>query len=101
MSKSDSHKKAQNKAAGKNGETEVKLPNKKKLDALSSGGKRATEVERCGNFDDAAKRLKSSNAPQKTLQVPQKDFDKAVQAMKDNKVKGTVKNLSGTKKKSV
>lgn len=101
MSKSESHKKAQNKAAGKNGYTEYQLKNGKKLDAMSANKKRATEVERNGNFSDATKRLKASGASQKVLQVPQKDMKRAEQAMKESGVNGTVKNMSGTKRKSV
>lgn len=101
MSKSNSHKRLQAKAAGKNGQTEVPLKGGKKLDALTANGKRATEVERCGDFKNAVKRLKSSGAKQKVLQVPQKDLKRAEKAMKDADLKGTVKNLSGTYRKSV
>ncbi len=101
MTKSSSHKTAQAKAAGKNGTTEHKLKGGKKLDALTSGGKRATEIERSGNFKAAVLRLKSSSACQKTLQVPQKDMDRAIKAMEDGGVSGTVKNMSSTKRKSV
>lgn len=73
----------------------------KKLDAITSGGKRATEIECCGNLKEAVSRLKSSGASQKTLQVPQKDMDRAIKSMKDGGVSGTVKNMSGTKRKSV
>jgi len=101
MSKSVSHKRAQQKAAGKDGRTEVPIKGGQKLDALSASGKKATEVERCGNVEAAAKRLQKVSAPQKVLQVPQKDMGKAAKAMKDVGVKGTVKNLSGTKRRSV
>ena len=101
MSKSDSHKNAQSKAAGKNGYTEFSLNNGKKLDAMSANKKRATEVERSGNFSEAAARLKSSGASQKVLQVPQNQMKQAKQAMKDAGISGTVKNMSGTKRKSV
>lgn len=101
MSKSNSHKSAQSKAAGKNGQTEYKLKNGQKLDAITSNKKRATEVERCGNLTEAVKRLKLSGADQKVLQVPQKDMNKAATAMKEVGVKGTIKNMSGTKRKSV
>lgn len=100
MSKSEAHKRAQQKAAGKNGSTEKKLKNGKKLDALSSNGKRATEIERNGNFKEAVSRLKSSGANQKVLQVPHKDMNSAIKAMQDAGVSGTVKNMSGTKRKS-
>ncbi|OGI29898.1 MAG: hypothetical protein A2287_10535 [Candidatus Melainabacteria bacterium RIFOXYA12_FULL_32_12] len=101
MSKSESHKKAQSKAAGKNGYTEYELKNGQKLDAMSANKKRATEIERNGNFSDAISRLKSSGASQKVLQVPQKDMKRAEQAMEEAGVKGTIKNMSGTKRKSV
>ncbi len=104
MSKSPSHKRAQNKAAGKGGKTEVKLRGGKRLDALTKSGKKATEVERSGTstgLEKAAQRLKMKRSKQKVLQVPQKDMSKAVQAMKNKGVRGTVKNMSGTKKRSV
>lgn len=100
MATSNSHKRAQAKAAGRNGRTEVPLKNGQRLDALTKNGK-ATEIERCGNVDAAAKRLKISGAKQKVMQVPQNDMYKAVKAMQKNGVKGTVKNMSGTKRKSV
>lgn len=102
MSESKSHKRAKNKAAGKTGNTEVKLSKNRRLDAASD--KRATEVERSGTkagLTKAAKRLKDSKRNQKVLQVPQKDMDKAVQAMKEVGAKGSVKNMSGTKRRSV
>lgn len=99
--KSDAHKNAQSKAAGPGGFTEYQLKNGGRLDALSTNKKRATEVERCGNFTEAAKRLKSSGANQKTMQVPQKDMARAAEAMKKAGIKGSIKNMSGTKRKSV
>lgn len=101
MTKSDSHKAAQLKAAGKNGTTEYKLKNGQKLDAMSANKKRATEVEKSGNFSEAANRLKNSGAGQKVMQVPQKDMKNAEAAMKKAGIKGSVKNMSGTKRKSV
>lgn len=104
MSKSQSHKKAQINAAGNKGKTEVKLRSGKILDALTSSGKRATEVERSGSPQallKAAERLKESGSPQKVLQVPQKDIPKAVQAMKKIGITGTVKNMANTKRRSV
>jgi hypothetical protein len=101
MTKSKSHKNAQAKAAGQNGTTEHKLPNGQKLDALSANGKRTTEVELSGNYKAAVNRLKISGANQKVLQVPNHCIDEAVQAMKDAGVSGTVKNMGGTKRKSV
>lgn len=104
MSKSPSHKRAQSKAAGKGGRTEHKLKNNKILDALTRSGKKATEVERGGtqrSLESAARRLKTIRSQQKVLQVPQKDIPKAVEAMKKIGAKGTVKNMSGTKRRSV
>ena len=53
------------------------MPGGKRLDARTQGGGRATEVERSGSsqgLEAAARRLKQSGAPQKVLQVPQKDM---------------------------
>ena len=102
MPESPSHKRAKSKAAGKAGKTEVKLSRGRRLDAQS--GKKATEVERSGSSQGlvkAAQRLKASGKPQKVLQVPQQDIPKAVKAMQKVRVKGTVKNMSGTKRRSV
>jgi len=49
----------------------------------------------------AAERLKDSAKPQKVLQVPQKDMAKAAKAMQNMGVSGTVKNMGGTKRRSV
>ena len=102
MAKSPSHKRAQSKAAGKKGKTEVPLPRKRRLDAKS--GNTSTEVERSGQparLRKAARRLKSAGTKRKVLQVPQNDMGKAEEAMKQEEVSGTVKNMGGTKSKSV
>lgn len=102
MSKSQSHKRAQVKAAGRAGKTEAPLKGNRRLDAQTKT--KATEVERSGNpnlLRKAARRLKSSDRPQKVLQVPQSDMAEAADAMKLEKVKGTVKNMGGTKRRSV
>ena len=102
MTESQSHKRAKSRAAGKGGKTETPLRGNLRLDARTQ--KKATEVERGGSkarLEKAAQRLKVSRKPQKVLQVPQKDMSKAVEAMKAKGVKGTVKNMSGTKRKSV
>lgn len=104
MAEKDAHRRAKNRAAGPHGQTEVKLRGNQRLDALSSGGKRATEVERSGSpggLKKAAQRLKKSGAPQKVLQVPQKDMKAAAKALADVGVGGTVKNMGGTKRRSV
>ena len=104
LSEKPSHRRAKNKAAGPGGQTEVPLPGGKRLDARTEGGGRATEVERSGTpqrLAAAARRLKSSGAPQKVLQVPQKDMDAAAQAMRKAGIGGTVKNMGGTQRRSV
>ena len=77
MPEKSTHRRAKNRAAGPGGRTEVPLRGKQRLDALTKGGGRATEVERSGSsagLNAAAQRLKKSGAPQKGLQVPQKDM---------------------------
>lgn len=102
MSESPTHKRAKSQAAGKTGQTEVPLPGGKRLDARTKST--ATEVERSGmtqGLEKAARRLKQSGAPRKVLQVPQKDMTKAAAAMKKVGTGGTVKNMGGTKRRSV
>ncbi len=99
MPETPSHRRAKNKAAGPGGQTEVPLPGGKRLD-----GGRATEIERSGSAQGlaaAARRLKQSGARQKVLQVPQKDMDPAAKAMRKVGIGGTVKNMGGTKSRSV
>jgi hypothetical protein len=102
MSESDSHKRAKSKAAGRAGRTEAPLRGNRRLDALTPG--KAIEIERSGTLaglEKAAKRLKDSGRLQKVLQVPQKDMAKAAKALKNVGVGGTVKNMGGTKRRSV
>ncbi len=104
MPETPSHRRAKSKAAGPGGQTEVPLPGGKRLDARTRDGGRATEIERSGSAQGlaaAARRLKQSGAPQKVLQVPQKDMDAAAQAMRKAGVGGTVKNMGGTQRRSV
>lgn len=100
--KTESHKRAQSKAAGKQGKTEVLIKGNRRLDAKTKV--KASEVERSDDTKrlvQAARRLRVSGMKQKILQVPQQNMDKAANAMKTVKVKGTVKNMSGTKRRSV
>ena len=104
MAEKDSHRRAKNKAAGSRGRTEVPLSGNQRLDALTQGGGRATEVERSGiraGLNAAARRLRKSGASQKVLQVPQKDMDAASKALRDAGIGGTVKNMGRTKRRSV
>ena len=102
MAESKSHKDAKNRAAGRSGRTEVPQRGNTRLDARTA--RRATEVERSGTTQGlrkAARRLQKSRAPQKVLQVPQKDMDAAAKAMRDTGVGGSVKNMAGSKRRSV
>jgi hypothetical protein len=103
MSETQSHRRAKAQAAGRNGDTEVPLPPGRRLDALSEHG-RATEIERSGakaTLEAAARRLRDSTASQRVLQVPQPDMQAAAAAMRKIGVHGTVKNMSGTRKRSI
>ena len=95
MPESPSHKAAKRRAAGKSGKTEAPLKGGRRLDATRRD--MAVEVEKSGNLDAAAKRLKTSKKRQKVLVVPQKDMTKARAAMREAGIGGTVKNISGTK----
>jgi len=102
MPEKPKHKKAKRKAAGKTGRTEVPLKGKKRLDAATR--KTATEIEYSGTMEgliSAARRLKASRKPRKVLQVPQKDMDNAAEAMREAGVGGTVKNITGTQRRSI
>ncbi|MFQ5717621.1 MAG: hypothetical protein ACE5GQ_11045 [Nitrospinales bacterium] len=102
MTESSAHKQAKARAAGPSGRTEVPLSRNRRLDAVTK--KTATEIERSGTMaglKKAASRLKESGKPQRVLQVPQRDMSKAVQAMQTKGVHGTVKNMSGTKRRSI
>ena len=92
MSETRAHRRAKIRAAGSGGRTEVPLPRGQRLDALTKGKGRATEVERSGSatgLQAAAKRLKLSGAPQKVLRVPQKDMSAAT-ALRRAGIGGTV-----------
>ena len=102
MAETPSHKRAKGAAAGRSGEKEVLLSRDRRLDAATPS--KATEIERSGsmsNLQKAARRLKESAKLQKVLQVPQNDMDKAAQAMRSVGITGTVKNMTGTKRRSV
>ena len=104
MTETRSHYRAKKKAAGRHGKTEVRLAGGRRLDALTNGGRRATEVERGGSrrrLEEAARRLQASGARQKVLQVPQKDMPAAARAMRKVGTPGTVKKLGGTKRQRV
>ena len=102
MPEGQAHKRAKSKAAGKTGRTEVMIKGGRRLDAMTR--KRAIEVETSGapaRLTQAARRLRASGKPYHTLVVPQRDFPKARQAMRQAKVSGTVRNLTGTRSSHV
>ena len=104
MSETPAHRRAKKRAAGPGGKTEAPLPGNQRLDAITKGRGRATEIERSGSaagLDAAAQRLKKSGARQKVLQVPQKDMNAAAAALCKADIGGTVKNMSGTKSQAV
>lgn len=97
MSESQSHKRAKAEAPGK---TEVPISKNRRLDSATK--KTATEIERNPqNISKAVDRLKDSGRTRKVLQVPQKHIPKAVKTMRQKGVGGTVKNLSGTNRRSI
>jgi len=96
MAESQAHKNAKNKAPGK---TEVSIRGGR-LDSATR--KTATQVERNqSNLANSVSVLKGSRRPQKVLQVPQSLMKDAASEMRKQKVSGTVKNISGTKRQSV
>ncbi len=102
MTESTAHKRAKSKASGRSGTKEKAISGGRRLDATSR--KKATEVERSGSKDSlikAARRLRDSGRSQKVLQVPQPDMHKAAEAMRKVGISGTVKNMSGTKSRSI
>ena len=102
MSESASHKRIKRREVGRGGVTETPLAGGRRLDA--SNRDKAVEVERSGRTSKlqlAAERLRASGKKQHVLLVPQKDLPKAVDAMKKAGTGGTIKNLSGTRKRTV
>ncbi len=95
MPKSEAHKRAKAKAAGKAGKQKVPLRGGKKLDAARKDT--AIEVVRSGRLEAAARRLKISGKAKMVLQVPLKDMAKAREALRNAGIGGTVKNMSGSK----
>ncbi len=85
MARSKQHERLKTKEAGKSGKKEVALSGGKRLDVKKKDT--AIEIERSGNTDKAAQRLKTSKAPKNKLIVPQKDMDKAAESMKPRRSK--------------
>jgi len=104
MAESRAHERAKRRAAAEAG-GRIECPVGRggdRLDACNHG--RAVEIERSGRaerLDKAVEKLKASRRRQRVLQVPDKDLDKAAEAMRRNCVGGTVKNMAGTRRRRV
>ena len=97
MSESKSHRQAKQNAPGK---TEVRVRGGGRVDSATPNT--ATQVERNkGNLPRSVSVLKASGRPRKVLQVPQNLMPDAAKEMGRQNVPGTVKNMSGTKRRSV
>jgi hypothetical protein len=96
MAESRSHKKGKGNAA----KTEVRIGNKRRLDAIR--GHYAIEVERGGTpqrINLALNRLRTQRNKKKILRVQQNDMNKAVELARKKDMNVTVTNLSKTKRK--
>jgi hypothetical protein len=96
------HKETKVREAGTKGKTEVAISRGRRLDAATAS--RAIEVETSGSpvrLRQAARRLGASGRQQHVLVVPQRDVPKAREAMKKAGVGGTVRNISGTQRRTV
>ena len=101
MGEGKAHKRAKRKAAGRAGQVELPVRSGR-VDAATPN--RATEVERSGDparLRHSARKLRESGRNQRVLQVPNHHLKRATQAMRDEGVSGTVKNMSGTRRVSV
>ena len=79
----------------------ARLRGRKRLDAHTKSGRRATEVERSGShagLNAAAQRRKKSGAPQKELQVPLQDMGNAAKGMRKVGIGGTARNMGASKR---
>ncbi len=103
MTETISHRRRKRKDAGLTGQTEVKLPGGKFLDALSGTGI-ATEIERGGTpgIRRAVRRLgqavRSGRARKVRLRVPDCDLDTGFDEMRRQRVGGELTNLGGTRR---
>jgi hypothetical protein len=97
MSESQSHKRAKSKAPGK---PEVRVRGRGRVDSATS--KTATQIERNrSKLPNSVAKLKASGRPRKVFQVPQFLMSDATAEMRRQNVSGTVKNMGGTKRRSV
>ena len=96
---SDWHKALKRRLAGKTGRTEVKIRGGERLDVQK--GRVVAEVERHGRIRQALLRLKTKKTLRKVLRVPQKDLEKAAAVAKAMKMRVTITNLRGTRRRIV
>lgn len=102
MPVSKAHRRAQKKAAGREGQIEKTLKSGTRVDAITRV--KATEIERwpsTARLHKSAERLKESRKRQKVLVVPDSKMADARKAMRSVGIGGTVKNLSGTRRSPV
>lgn len=102
MTESQSHKRAKNKAAGRNGRTEIPISRGRRLDAKN--GHKAIEIERSGTkkgISKALSRLKTQTNSKKELLVPNRDLDKAKNVAKKRGDNVLIQNLSRSKRRFV
>ena len=101
MAEKPTHKRTVDREAGPKGRKEVPVRGGR-LDAATQ--RRAIEVETSGSparLTHAAHKLKESGKPIRVLVVPQRDMQKAAEAMRQVGTTGAVRNLSGTKTRRV
>jgi hypothetical protein len=94
--KIQTHRRHQKKAAGRQGQIEVRINGV--IDVKTQ--KKAAEIERTGRtkrIKKALQRLANIQKPHKILKVPNRDLSKAYRIASKRRQKVTISNLSGTK----
>ena len=102
MSESKSHRNLKNRLAGPKGTTEKKISRGRRLDARTA--RKAFEIERSGTsagISKAISRLNSQKTAKKELRVPNAHLNLAVKTAKSKGTNVTIKNLSGTKRRTI
>lgn len=95
------HKVLKKAFASKSGKTELKTSGKRRIDYLNPKRREVGEIERNRRIKEALLRLKTKKTIHKVLRVPQRDFDKAITMARQLKMKVTITNLKGNKRKTV
>jgi len=102
VKKQQRHTKITRKVAGPRGQTEVPIPGRRRLDVKKPNV--AIEIERSADparIRAALGRLRTQRNAPKQLRVPQPNLDRAAEIAKRARLNVTVKNLSGTKRRTV